>query len=317
MADGTKKWAVFFTNPGNKKNDKLLPDEAFVKFADSSKKNLYCAFFEIDSFLIANSIIKAYERGVDVRVVTDSDYISNAAVKKIIKSGIRVVHDGRSAFMHNKFAVADGRYVWTGSFNATENGAKKNNNNALMFESESLYNIYAAEFSEMFDSSIFGNRKEELPFPFLTNKYYVEINDIKINVFFSPDDNVEKNILKRIRDAKKEIVVMAFSFTSDIIGNELINASERGVKIRVLFERRGAGTSYSEFSKLKAAGIDVKKDKNYYNMHHKVMIIDREWTITGSYNFSKNAAKYNDENIIIINSKDIAEKYLMEFTKLY
>jgi phosphatidylserine/phosphatidylglycerophosphate/cardiolipin synthase-like enzyme len=52
-------------------------------------------------------------------------------------------------------------------------------------------------------------------------------------------------------------------------------------------------------------------------MHHKVIIIDDELVITGSYNFSKNAKKQNDENCIMIQSPRIAQLYIEEFNKLY
>ena len=64
-------------------------------------------------------------------------------------------------------------------------------------------------------------------------------------------------------------------------------------------------------------GLDVKKDRNKGNMHHKVFIIDSETVITGSYNPTESGNKRNDENLIIIHDKKIAEKYLEEFGKVY
>jgi phosphatidylserine/phosphatidylglycerophosphate/cardiolipin synthase-like enzyme len=52
-------------------------------------------------------------------------------------------------------------------------------------------------------------------------------------------------------------------------------------------------------------------------MHHKVFIIDNKTVITGSYNPTKNANERNDENILIIHDKKIAEKYLKEFERIY
>lgn len=312
-----KKWAVYFTTPGIKKSKEMRPNEALIKFIDSTKENLYGAFFEIDSYSISNAFIRAQKRGVDVKIVTDSDYINNGPLKKMIKNGIQVIQDNRSAFMHNKFAIADSQYVWTGSFNITDNGSFRNNNNAIWFNSSDLYKIYLAEFKEMYDYKIFGNKKEEIVFPFLKSKYYVKIDDMQINVYFSPDDNVRKNILNRIRKSKKSIYFMAFSFTDDEIGEEMIKARKRGVEVKGVFEARGAGSQYSEYTKMKLENIDVRKDKNKYNMHHKTIIIDEEWVITGSYNFSVNASKSNDENIIMIKNPDIAGKYLAEFKRVY
>ena len=74
---------------------------------------------------------------------------------------------------------------------------------------------------------------------------------------------------------------------------------------------------YSEFEAMKAAGLPVVLDKNRGSMHHKVIVIDEETVITGSYNFSKNAEKRNDENLLIIKgNREIAAAYLAEFEKI-
>jgi phosphatidylserine/phosphatidylglycerophosphate/cardiolipin synthase-like enzyme len=62
--------------------------------------------------------------------------------------------------------------------------------------------------------------------------------------------------------------------------------------------------------------VDVKYDGSYFKLHDKVVIIDENTTITGSFNFTNSATK-NNENSLIINSKDIAKKYLEHFNKIY
>ena len=73
----------------------------------------------------------------------------------------------------------------------------------------------------------------------------------------------------------------------------------------------------SQYSRLKDFGIDVKTDNNKYKLHHKVFIIDNETVITGSFNPSKNAEWNNDENILIIHSKEAAKLYINEFERLW
>jgi len=75
-------------------------------------------------------------------------------------------------------------------------------------------------------------------------------------------------------------------------------------------------TKYSQFERLQFQGIDVVKDKNKQNMHHKVFIIDNRTVITGSFNPSNNGDKGNDENIVIIDDVGIAEKFLEEFNSI-
>jgi phosphatidylserine/phosphatidylglycerophosphate/cardiolipin synthase-like enzyme len=92
--------------------------------------------------------------------------------------------------------------------------------------------------------------------------------------------------------------------------------SDQGVEVAGLFEARGANSPYSECPRLLDYGIDVRLDGNPRVMHHKVMIIDSQTVVTGSFNFSANAAEDNDENVVIIHSPAVAAYYEAEFARL-
>lgn len=312
-------WSVYFTSYGKdaKSLNIINPEKGLVSLIAGAKKSFYGAFFELSSGQIADALEEALKRGVEIKLVTDDDNLKEKAVMRLKKAGIPVVPDNRSGLMHNKFAVVDDRMLWTGSYNLSDNGARRNNNNAVLISSPELASIYLDEFREMFEYNIFGNRKEYGIFPSFTKKYYVKIGDTDINAYFSPEDNVERIILKRLQKAKKSIHFMAFSFTSDKIGEEMIRMARKGVKVYGLLEKTGANSRYSEYIKIKLEGIPVKLDRNRYRMHHKVIVIDGERLITGSYNFSKNANTSNDENILIIDNREIAGEYLKEFDRLY
>jgi phosphatidylserine/phosphatidylglycerophosphate/cardiolipin synthase-like enzyme len=312
-------YGVWFTTP--EKNGKhgtfSPPEEALVALVDSAKRTLDGAFFEIGSKNVSDAFIRAHKRGVSVRLVTDDSNLDRPALKKVKAAGIPVIDDGKKGLMHDKFAIVDGKTVWTGSYNITDNCAYRNNNNALRIESPELAAIYEAEFREMFEDRIFENKKEKKPFGALTNPYYVKIGDTNINAYFSPDNDVEDIIVKRLKKAKSSICFLAFSFTSDPIGEAMIAQSRKGVKVAGVFEKNGSDTKESEYRKMLVEKIPVVTDRNPRNMHHKVIIIDEETVITGSYNFSKNASKRNDENTLIIEDRQIASIYLAEFRKIY
>ncbi len=107
---------------------------------------------------------------------------------------------------------------------------------------------------------------------------------------------------------------MTFSFTHEEIADAILF---KDVDIKGIFETTQAGSKYSQYHRLKDFGLDVKKDKNKYNMHNKVFIIDNKTVITGSFNPSSNANKNNDENILIIHDKDIASNFLEEFNRIW
>jgi len=97
----------------------------------------------------------------------------------------------------------------------------------------------------------------------------------------------------------------------------MIERHRAGVAVRGVMEKRGSRSKESEFVKLKTEGIPVKIDRNRHAMHHKVIVIDGRLVITGSYNFSRNADRKNDENVLMIASPVVASAYLREFERLY
>ena len=313
-----KKWELYFTNPDKIKNIKVVnPQDGLITAIKGSKKTFYGAFFDISSVKIANEMVNAYKRGVDVKLVTDNNTFSGEAITRIYESGISIIPSTGKGLMHNKFAICDGTSVFTGSYNLTENCTNRNNNNAIIINSTEIAEIYSAKFSEMFDHGIFGSKKKTGAFIEWQRKYYVKLDDIDINVYFAPEDNVEKIIHGRIAKAKKSVKFMQFSFTSQPLADIMIKKFKEGIDVKGVFEKKGSRTEYSQYTKMKIENIPVRLDGNRYTMHHKVIIIDDHIVITGSFNLSKNANTRNDENIIIIGSKEIALKYIEEFNRIY
>ena len=313
-----KNWELYFTNPDKIKNIKVVnPQDGLITAIKGSKKTFYGAFFDISSVKIADEMVNAYKRGIDVKLVTDNSTFSGEAIKRIYESGIPIVTDTGSALMHNKFAIIDDSLVFTGSYNLTENCTHKNNNNAIIINSAEIAEIYSAKFSEMFDHRIFGSKKKTGALLGLQRKYYVKLDDIDINVYFAPEDNVEKIIHGRIAKAKKSVKFMQFSFTSQPLAEIMIKKFKEGIEVKGVFEKKGSGTEYSQYTKMKIENVPVRLDGNRFTMHHKVIIIDDHIVITGSFNLSKNANTRNDENIVIIGSKEIALKYIEEFNRIY
>jgi len=137
-----------------------------------------------------------------------------------------------------------------------------------------------------------------------------------LGVYFSPKGGCEDQVLYWIDRANVSIHILIYSFTLDSISGKLIEAHQRGVEVRVVFEKQQV-TEYSEYSILKAAGISVRNDTNPDYMHHKVMIIDGILILTGSFNYSAHAEEENNENLIVIESTYVAGIYEDEFQKIW
>ncbi len=306
---------VFFTTP--RYPDKAAYhqgglDEKLAAAIDGAQNSVDVAAFEIDLARVTDALLRAHQRGVKVRVVTDSDYAEEQGPERMLAAQIHVVFDDSQPFMHNKFVVIDGKQVWTGSWNLTDNCTYRNNNNAVVVNSKLLAANYTAEFEEMFVDSKFGAfSPDNTPYPI------VDIAGVPVENFFEAEGNTRARIIKLIEGAQSSLDVLAFVFTDDDIASAIVARHRAGVPVRIVVETRNVTSDGSDVTAFQKAGIDILPDGNPYMMHHKVIIIDNAVVITGSYNFSRNAADYNDENVLILHSTAIAAQYAEEFGRVY
>ena len=129
-------------------------------------------------------------------------------------------------------------------------------------------------------------------------------------VYFSPHGGATEAIIRELNKAKSTVLVQAYSFTSAPIAKALLNAHKRGVKIEVIFDKSQKAQKYSSATFLYNQGIPVKIDAQHAIAHNKVMIIDGETVITGSFNFTKAAEENNAENLLVIRERKLAERYI-------
>ncbi len=305
---------VYFSQPDNPGSTSLHggPDTALAKAIDEARYSVDVAVMHMDLWSLRDALLDADRRGVNIRVVVESDYLLENEIQDLIRAGVQVVADRRESLMHHKFTVIDQLDVWSGSMNYTINGAYRNDNNLIHIRSSTLAQSYPREFEEMFMDDRFGAMSEaDTPYP------RVNINGIDVEVYFSPDDHVLRRLISLVATAEESIEFLAFVFTSDPLAEALIAREADGVRVRGVIERGQANSSGSEVGHLVLAGLDIRLDTNQNKMHHKVILIDGEIVVTGSYNFSRNAEEKNDENILILHSDEIAQKYLLEFERIY
>jgi phosphatidylserine/phosphatidylglycerophosphate/cardiolipin synthase-like enzyme len=136
-----------------------------------------------------------------------------------------------------------------------------------------------------------------------------------VQVAFAPWDNAERMIVDGIRQAKRQILVQAFSFTSRALANALLAARQRGVDVQVLADREQTYSGEaSRIPDLAKAGIPVMLEVRYQSAHNKVMVLDAGTAdaavITGSYNWTYAAQYKNAENVLILrHNPDLVNAY--------
>jgi phosphatidylserine/phosphatidylglycerophosphate/cardiolipin synthase-like enzyme len=130
-----------------------------------------------------------------------------------------------------------------------------------------------------------------------------------IEVYFSPKGGCTEAVVKELSTAKTTVLVQAYSFTSTPIAKALLEAHKRGVQVQVILDKSQRTEKYSEADFLVNVGIPIKIDAQHAIAHNKVMVIDGQTVITGSFNFTKNAEENNAENLLVIRSPELAAKY--------
>ncbi len=137
-----------------------------------------------------------------------------------------------------------------------------------------------------------------------------------VGVYFSPNGGCADKVAYWISRANSSIHVLIYSFTLTNIGDSLIQAKNKGVDVKVVFEKSQVSQD-SQYFRLANAGLDVRNDTNPDLMHNKVAIIDGYIIITGSFNWSSAAESDNNENMIIINSSNLAVRYEAVFQQIW
>jgi phosphatidylserine/phosphatidylglycerophosphate/cardiolipin synthase-like enzyme len=307
---------VFFTRPQASPQEPGNIAQKLAGFIDQTQKTLDVCAHELDNKVITEALVRAVKRGVQVRLVTETQYLDESGIQALKAVGVPVVDDQRdSALMHNKFMVFDQGSVWTGSMNFTENCAYRNDNHGIYIRNPQIAANYATKFAWLFEQKKFGgkpNSTARIPNPVVT------LGDgTVIENYFSTHDKVADRLIDKINQANRSIRFLAFSFTHDGMALAMLRRSASGVLVQGVFEKTQAVPPYSEFDRLQQAGLSVFHDANPRNMHHKVIVLDDETTVAGSFNFSDNADTRNDENVVIIRSQDVAKRFQEEFQRVF
>lgn len=137
-----------------------------------------------------------------------------------------------------------------------------------------------------------------------------------VDIYFSPNGGTTDAITHEIGNARSEILIQAYSFTSTPIAKALLDASKRGVRVVAVLDRSQQTQKYSGATFLAHAGIPVFIDDKHAIAHNKIIIIDRQTLITGSFNFSKAAEEKNAENLLALKGNSpLVDRYVKNFAE--
>jgi len=316
---------LHFTRPGVSAATGEDPeaDDAIVAGLDSARTSIDASVFEFTRQNLIDALLRAHQRGVRVRFAGDGDEADHEGYHAMAQAGVPLaLRKPGDRIMHNKFAVVDGTFVFTGSMNWSENDVMLNNNTVVKIVNPALVAAYQAEFEQMWAKLLFGNNK----LPLNTPKIDLGGGNTA-EIFFTPSEDAVQGLRNVLAGAKSRVLFMIFSFTHTEISDDMIALHNRGVKVAGVFDQSQADGRYSVDTVMAKAGVPVFIDGNKNSrgfaggkVHHKVLIVDPgtpdATVITGSFNWSKNAATQNDENMIILRGAQLVDPFVDQFASV-
>ncbi len=138
-----------------------------------------------------------------------------------------------------------------------------------------------------------------------------------VEVFFCPMDSCANHLISKIDSAKSSVYVAIYSLTHDGVADALKKAKDRGVEVKVIFDKDQSMNDASDDEYLAQGGVLVSLRNGRGYMHNKYTIIDGAFVATGSFNYSQNADTKNEENLVFIENSEIAKRYKADFDRIW
>ena len=300
-------------------------EKVIVDFVGGAKKTLDIAVQELDNMAIAEAIVAAQLRGVRVRIVSEADYLNeikpfatpfipnnglayeqNRLIQMaLLRASAWVRTDYNPDIFHQKFIIRDGTAVLTGSANFTDTDTHKNLNHLITIDDVEVAKEFTREYAEIRKGQ-FGRYSVAPPGAGAATLKPKElmVGDVRVKVCFAPDHGPEMEIMKQMLKARKRIDFAIFTFMGSSGIDDTMLRIHQQVELRGAIDRGQGGSKYAATKSLAAAGIALHfiggDKKGIRKLHHKLMVIDDNVTIVGSFNYTEPANLYNDENIVVL-----------------
>jgi phosphatidylserine/phosphatidylglycerophosphate/cardiolipin synthase-like enzyme len=335
---------VYFNKAVDHEQATFSPASAGVDFRTvlidrlrSARFSADLAFYSLSGSVgeaIAAEILAAHNRGVEVRVIGSGHTGNvNALIAGLAAGGVPAVQSLGMHQQHNKFAVidassgsAEGSWVVTSSWNATDDGTFSQHQNLMEIQDLALARAYQMEFNQMWGGSYGPFAASQARFSIdkrVVNPsvFWVGPDSVKIELYFSPQANTEAQINRSLSQAQQSIDLGLNLITRRAMSNTMRARTGDGVKVRGVIG--DTGVQGSDFEYMSSWADVLAFPRTLGLLHHKYAIIDGENTtpnsrvITGSHNWSANANFTNDENTLIVYSERVANAYFQEFAARY
>jgi phosphatidylserine/phosphatidylglycerophosphate/cardiolipin synthase-like enzyme len=326
------------------------PDDleaVIIDFIRQAKATLDIAVQEIDNPRIAEAIVDASWRGVDVVVFVEQDYLrtrlqgepptppvpragetesealfraqwleddtelaeNRRILAGLLRSDVQVRGDFNPKIFHQKFILRDYRgkalptsALLTGSANFTVTDTHSNLNHVVVFHNAFVCRQYQGEVEQLGRGSFGRGAHGDVP------KVY-DLAGVPVKILFAPDHTPELEIMKQLLKGQDEVYFAIFTFAgSSGIDDALLALARGGMRIKGVLDPGQAHQQWAAPRWLVHPNIELYVPRRVgvfaglRKVHHKLMVIDEQIVIAGSFNYTAPANEYNDENIFVLGS---------------
>ncbi|MEE2713275.1 MAG: phospholipase D-like domain-containing protein [Planctomycetota bacterium] len=134
---------------------------------------------------------------------------------------------------------------------------------------------------------------------------------------FSPGEACLNKIRGLFTSSRTSVDVCVFTITDDRLASAIIEAHGRGVAVRVVTDDQKASDRGSDIDRIIDSGVPVRMDRSEHHMHHKFAVFDARTLLTGSYNWTRSAARENEENVLILTERSVVGGFSRVFEDLW
>ncbi len=271
-----------------KPSDKSFPPVSLVLDSDSplssslfsslllASKEIYIELFRLTDPQILPLFYEKKKLGIDIAIFLDSKCKKDKRIRDL-SNFLTIKYETPHRLMHRKLVVIDQKISWIGSFNFTRTGFYLQKNAMLRIENEDVALFLRNPNSPKFAS--------------------FSIEGTLIQIWKLPPAKEALNMIRRsIQEANNSIQVALFAFSHVLLVNDLIEAHNRGVDVKVILDRgQSMGSSKKAILNLLRAGVSLFLYGGIQDLHHKFALIDQKTLFLGSCNWSKSAFSSNKE----------------------
>ncbi|MGV9302527.1 MULTISPECIES: phospholipase D-like domain-containing protein [unclassified Nonomuraea] len=317
-------------------------EHVIIDFIDGAQRSLDIAVQELDSEPIAQAVLDARFRGVDVRMVLEQDYLVSAKLPKIIpragedeaaarrrvqwgeETGARSLEPNRKilaallrcdvdvkadynpAIFHQKFIIRDYRERALPT-SAILSGSANFTGTDCHRNLNHVVIFHDARVCLAYTTEFNQMRAGQFgrgAHGKVPAAY--SLNGIPVKVLFAPDHAPELEIMKQMLKATDRVDFAIFTFSgSSGIDDAMIALAAAGRAVTGAMDPGQGAQKWAATHDLDRANIELyfpKRGPAFGKLHHKLMVIDDATVIAGSFNYTEPANNYNDENIFVIGS---------------